>query len=217
MNAETIEVISVKKKKRSRGTRGGGSRRRKDRCEIKQQQRNGQNFRRQNARNQSQFSGNFDNLANPPSLVLSSSSLSSESSSFGSLSNTSSHEEGGFTSLMEFPCLPPIPPTRDDNDPTTKVTQHNNTMSMLPTREMTMNNESKRMGHCVEKKVSDHCSNSLDWIQRQQEYPDQLKGGNHFNFNNVMDRINKQRQMLSRGGSLFEISPRTFLIGKPKK
>ena len=218
MNAETNDVFSPKKKKRSRGTRGGGSRRRKDqdRCEPKSQQRNGHHLR-QYARYNSESSSNFNNLADPPLLVQSSSSSSSGSTSNGSLSNKTNHEEIGFASLMEFPCLPPIT-TRSDNALTAKLTQQTSTISILPSKDAAIeSNESSQIGHYMKKEVLDPCTNSLGWTQRQHEYPEQCKGNNHFHFNNVMSRIKKQRQMLPKGGSLFEISPRTFLMGKPKK
>ena len=54
--------------------------------------------------------------------------------------------------------------------------------------------------------------------QQQQEkqakhLPEGCREGSNFNFTHMRERIIKERQMLPRGESLFEISPRSFLIG----
>ena len=241
MYEEITESSFAKKKKRSRGTRGGGSRRRKDRNEPKYQQQNGQQFlpHQQNVRINTHYASirypsSYDQY--PPALVMSSSSLSVESSSSGSFSietpNENINPADAFNSLMEFPCLPPVS-NRNGNTLVTQEKKHqHSTMEILPSKDMMLNYQERKslqLDNPIEDTLA-HCSISLDstsqqktqlqTLQRMQTQvhhrPEEIKEDSHFKFTNVMERINKQRQMLPRGGSLFEISPRSFLLGNKK-
>ena len=237
MYEEIDERSSAKKKKRSRGTRGGGSRRRKDRNEPKYEQQNGQHFqhRQQNLR----INGHHANVSGinsydqyPPSLVMSSSSLSAGSSSSGSFSKETHDEHrkpaDAFNSLMEFPCLPPLS-NRNRNNPINQVKKQNSSaMAILPSKDMMLDNQeskSLQLDNPIDDVVA-RCPIPLYYCATQQQQekekqaqhlPEECRKGSNFNFTNIRERIIKQRQMLPRGGSLFEISPRSFLMGRKER